>query len=616
MCGIVGFNWEDNKIVKKMAEVISHRGPDDSGAYCERGMSLGHRRLSILDLSQKGHQPMLNEQKNVVVVFNGEIYNYPKLKEELEKKKHKFISQSDTEAIIHGYEEFGEKIFSMLEGMFAIALWDTKKKKLFLARDRIGKKPIYYYYDGKSFIFASEIKAILIHEEVERTIDYQCLCDYLSLRYSPGNRTMFERIKKIPPSSYLILEGTKILIKKHWHFPEFSGKKIPDEKIIDNLIRNSIKKRLMSDVPLGVFLSGGLDSSAITSYMSELTDEVNTFSIGFSDNTDESKYAELVAKKFNTNHKQIFLDSDILKNLPKIAWHFDEPLADPASLPTYTLCHEVSKKVKVALSGEGGDEVFGGYHTFNYIKHLNFLRKTPRFLGRGLLAPSLNLASKAFNYPQKQMLNLASEIICEPKNITRNQEKLFYFPFETSDKKEILTPEIIDHYNIENPITSYLSASNNPWNNVQKYYFEDWLPNDLLMKVDKMSMAHSLEVRTPFLDTDLIKYFSAIDNSYKQDRSIFRRVISKRLPKEIIKRKKQGFTLPLTNWFTKKEFSERLIPHLDDLKKRKLFDEAKLNHILTNPKEFKNDHRIWSLLNLELWNKIYQDNINPAKIIV
>jgi len=610
MCGIAGFNWADKELIKKMTQQVAHRGPDDFGFYTDRYISLGHRRLSIVDLSKKGHQPMQNITGSVTVIFNGEIYNYKRLKEDLEKKGYKFISESDTEAIVYGYEEYKEGIFSMLEGMFAIAIWDKKNKKLILARDRIGKKPIYYHFKDRKFIFASEIKAILEFDEIEREIDFQCLSDYLSLRYSSGNKTMFKDICKLGPGEYLIYSNNKIEINKHWILPELTQIRIPEENEVDGLIEKAVEKRLMGDVPIGVFLSGGLDSSAIVGYMSRLTDNIKTYSVGFGDNTDETKYAEIVANKFNTDHKNILLDKESLSILPKLVWHLDEPLADPAAVPTYLLCEKVSKEVKVALSGEGGDETFGGYQSFNYIKHLISIKKIPSFLRKKIISPSLSIASNMFGYPRKQILKLGAEIV-KSDDLIENQKRLFYFPFNEKDKSELLKSKEV---NLSNPIDKYLHEIDNPWNNTLKYYFKEWLPNDLLMKVDKTSMAHSLEVRNPFLDTDLINYFSSIDNAYKHKRFLFKKVVSKVLPDSIMKRKKQGFTLPISNWFIQKEFTDRLLPHFDNLSKRKIFDETSYKKIINNPKDFRNDHRMWVLLNFELWNKIYLDKINYNKI--
>lgn len=613
MCGIAGFNWEDKVLVKKMCDSLSHRGPDDSGTFVDKGVSLGHRRLSIIDLSKQGHQPMFNEDNTLAVVFNGEIYNFQSIKKDLISKGHRFKSSSDTEVIVHGYAQYGISILSKLEGMFAIAIWDRKKKRLVLARDRVGKKPLYYYKKNNLFIFASEIKSILIHEDVKREINMQCLSDYLSLRFSPGTSTMFKDIVKLPPASYLIYEKGKTQIRSFWSMPPFTHAHTPSEDEVDELIEKAVEKRLVADVPIGVLLSGGLDSSAIVAYLSRLGTRATTFSVGFGDSTDETPYAELIASRFNTKHKTLKLDREIISLLPEVVWHFDEPLADPASIPTFKLCSEVSKHVKVALSGEGGDEVFGGYTDFNYIRKIKSLQRTPQFIGNAA-SKAFRYSSTFFKYPLKQKLQLASEIAREVKDPFATHKKLFYFPFNESDKQTLLAKEITNRVNLKDPIDLYLRESKDSWDNALRYYFREWLPNDLLMKGDKMGMAHGLELRMPFLDTNLITYFSKIDNSYKQERLLFRRVVSKMLPIPILKRKKQGFILPISTWFDKKDFSERVTAHVQDLSKRRIFNEESLLRIVKNPSAFRNDHRLWTLLNFELWAKIYLDEKSPRSI--
>lgn len=606
MCGIAGFNWLDKELIKKMTEVISHRGPDDSGFYSSKNASLGHRRLSIIDLSKKGHQPMMNKDKSLVIVFNGEIWNYKDLRKELQSK-YSFTSNSDTEAIIHGYSEYGEKIFSMLDGMFALCIYDIKANKLLMARDRIGKKPLYYYFKDNHFIFSSEIKSILCHD-ISLEINPECLSDYLTLRHSPKNITMFKNIYKLPQGSYSILENGKLTIKNYSLLPQFNNRNKPSVDIADNLISSSIKKRLMSDVPIGVFLSGGLDSSAIVAYMSKFTRNIRTFSIGFDSKVDETKYARIIAKKFNTKHTEIKLDQDILKYLPEVVYHFDEPLADPASLPTYLLCKEVSKHVKVALSGEGGDEVFGGYQSFNYIPEIIQIQRIPYIIRKNIIAPIINLISKYYSYPKKHVFLALAEIM-KKKSLQESFKELFYFAFNNSERK------LIFRYALnKDTFDKLLSESSSLDVAAQKYYFKEWLPNDLLMKADKMSMAHGLEVRTPFLDKELIEYFSGLEYKNKRKRKLFKEVVSKYLPDEILKKKKQGFTLPLFDWFGNKETFDRILPFIERLKNRGIFNKNYIEDLLKEKTKFKNEHKIWVLLNFELWYEIYIEKLNYTKI--
>jgi len=554
---------------------------------------------------------MFNEDGKIAVIFNGEIYNHKILRKNLEEKGHKFSSKCDTEVILHGYEEYGEKISSLLEGMFAFVLLDIKKKKLILSRDRIGQKPLYYYHKNGKLIFASEIKAILLDEEVEREIDYQCLSDYLTLRYSQGGKTIFKEIKKLEPGKYIVYEKYGIKIKSYWSLPKFTNKSKPSVTSLDKLISSAIEKRLMSDVPIGVFLSGGLDSSSIVAYLSKFTENIRTFSIGFNHPTDETKYARIIADKFNTKHTEINSSSNILKDLPKVVWHFDEPMADPASLPTYILSKEVSKNVKVVLAGEGGDEVFGGYQALNYIKHLYSIKKIPGIIRKKIMANVLLASSNFFEYPRKQILKLSSEILKESDNPKESYKKMCYFPFEK--EKSMIFPDN-KKLNFQTNLDLYLNKNRDLKNGAFEYYFKEYLPNDLLMKADKMGMAASLEIRSPYLDIDLVNYSIGLNNRYKQERYLFRKTVGKYLPRIIMKKKKQGFTLPLSKWFSKEEFNSVLSPHFEDLLKRKILEGKELKKIINNPKGFKNDHRLWVLLNFELWNKIYIDSIPHKKI--
>ncbi len=607
MCGITGFSWADRQLIKKITGTISHRGPDAEGYFIDNGISLGHRRLSIIDLSKKGNQPMFNEENNLAIVFNGEIYNFRALKKELEKKGYKFKSDSDTEVIIHGYAEYGEKICSRLDGMFAFAIWNKKKKELFLARDRIGKKPLYYSLTNQNLIFASEIKSLL-EAGVPNKIDKDALLETTMCRFSTSNKTLFSEIKKLPPGNYGRFYKGELNISPFWQIPNLTETRKPHEKEVDNLIESAVEKRLISDVPIGVLLSGGLDSSTIVSYMARKTDQIKTFSVGFTEGMDESEYSRIVAQHFNTEHKEITLEKDILSYLPKVIYHLDEPLSDPASLPTYLLCKEVSKHVKVALSGEGGDEVFGGYDTVNKLSFIERINNIPKPLRTGIGAPILKLFSNFHKYPKRQIYNFGSELL-DSDSLEEAYKKLYYFPFNSKELTEftsISKPDLLDSF-IKNK-ELYRASIN--------FYFKEWLPNDLLMKVDKMSMAHGLEIRAPFLDKDLIEYFFSIPRQNKTNKSLFKKTVSPYIPKLILERKKQGFSLPISTWFTNKDFLNRVTPQILDLSKRDIYKESELNKLVNNPTKYRNDHKLWTLLNIELWHKIYIDHIPSNKILI
>jgi asparagine synthase (glutamine-hydrolysing) len=613
MCGIVGFTWSDKSLLKQMMQTISHRGPDDQGFYHDEQISLGHQRLSILDLSKKGHQPMLDSKKELIISFNGEIYNYLDLKKKLISKGYTFKSGTDTEVILYGYREYGQDIVKLLEGMFAFAIWDKRSKELFIARDHIGEKPLYYWTYGKNIVFASEIKAILKNSKYMPEVNLQCLSDFLTLRYSPGSETMFQGIFKLLPGHALLFKKGKLDVKPFWHQTSFREEITGSIREVDALIESAVRSRSIADVPVGIFLSGGLDSSTLVAYMSRFTKKFKTFSIGFGGETDETQYAQLVAKKFKTEHIAITLKEETLSLLPEVVSHLDEPLADPACLPTYQLCKEVRKHVKVALSGEGGDEVFGGYHTYNVIPYLKKMILVPRIIRKGI-APFLKSSARLLTYPHKQELLLLSEMANASKTIHEAHEHFFYFPFTAADKKNLFSNSVLRKVDLDNPLFYYTLSGENLYLGTKEYYFREWLPNDLLMKVDKMSMAHGLEVRPPFLDLNLIHYFARLKESDLLGRSLFRKTVANQLPSSILKRKKQGFTLPLSTWFSRKGYVSRFKPHFEKLSSRGYFNKNALMGILENNESFKNDHRIWTLLNFEIWCKIYLDGINPKSI--
>ena len=355
MCGICGFyGFEDQKLLKDMVSILEHRGPDRKGFYSDKLVSLGHARLSIIDLSEKGKQPIYNEDKSICIVFNGEIYNFKEIRGDLENKGHRFYSNTDTEAIIHSYEQYGIDCVNNFNGCFAFAIWDSNKKRLFLARDRLGIKPLYYYFKDDKFIFSSELKSILLYKEFKKEINYQALDDFLTLRFVPGPDTIFKNIKKLSPSCIAILEKNKLKIKKYWKINMNPINKPVNYfvKILQKELEGAVKRRLISDVPLGAFLSGGIDSSTVIAYMAKLKEEpIRTYAVsfGYEKEKDEMSYANLIANKFKTDHKEITVKADTFKILPRVIWHLDQPLPDPATIPTYLLSKEIRKYVKVVF---------------------------------------------------------------------------------------------------------------------------------------------------------------------------------------------------------------------------------------------------------------------------
>lgn len=568
MCGICGFvNYRDDKLLGRMTQTLSHRGPDNDGFFVSPDVSFGHRRLSIIDLSDKGKQPMFNEDKTVAIILNGEIFNFPELRERLIKEGHKFRSKTDTETIVHSYEQYGiEKTASLLRGFFSFALWDNKKKILFLVRDRIGVKPLYYFQENQNLFFASEIKAILENREIKRKINERAYKQYLVFQATLGEQTMFEGIKKVPPATIITFKGEKIVKTKYWELKKDEKiSKIPGEEKtgrLKDLLLDSVESRLLSDVPLGVLLSGGLDSSSIVALMSELgREKIKTFSVGFGEPDDELKYARLVADRFKTDHKEIIIKpKEIQKVLTEIVWHQDEPLADGGGIATYLTAKEVSKYVKVVLVGEGGDELFGGYSWYKL--GLSQSRIVPEEIRKRIYF-YLTTFSRQGIYP--------------------DFKKIF-------DKKE----------------DNFLSK-------MIKFEVENILPNSLCMKVDKMMSAFGLEAREPFLDHKLAEFCFSLPVedrvNFNSGKVLFRKVMEDALPNEILKRRKHGFLLPTGKWLNGKlkGFAKETL-----LSKQsyvgKIYSNKYLENLFQEKEFFSEIERInlfWRLFIFELWYSIY-----------
>ncbi len=544
-----------------MCSVLAHRGPDDEGVYCKERIGLGHRRLSIIDL-EGGHQPMSNEDNTIWIIFNGEIYNFLTLKAELIKKGHIFKTKSDTEVILHLYEEEKEKCLDRLNGMFAFAIWNERKKQLFLARDRIGIKPLHYFIKDGKLVFASEIKAILQDKSVKREIDYEALHDYLSFLYVPAPKTMFKGIKKLPAGHYLICSRDKIEIRQYWDIKFASEPFLTpgvENGICGNIyskLKESVRLRLISDVPLGAFLSGGMDSSSVVSLMSELQEKpVLTNSIGFTEKKyDEIRYAKILAKKYKTDHHEYIVRPNILDVLDKLLWFYDEPFADASSIPTYYVSKMTRQNVKVALSGDGGDESFAGYTRYIYsnaiIKLQNLL---PNFMKNAAGRFSINLAQQTDNSWAIKIKNKLEEFYLPPLDI--------YFKIISiykEEEKNLLYSEklreILKDYSSKAIFQKFFEncKSENYISRLQYLDIKTYLTDDILTKVDRASMANSLEVRVPFLDHIFMEYIATIPASLKakgfKQKYIFKKTMSKNLPREILYRPKMGFGVPMTEW--------------------------------------------------------------------
>ncbi|MBL7206317.1 MAG: asparagine synthase (glutamine-hydrolyzing) [Candidatus Aenigmarchaeota archaeon] len=616
MCGICGFvGFEDKALLKKMMDSIKHRGPDDSGVFIDKGISLGHRRLSIIDL-KTGKQPMKNEDGTIQIVFNGEIYNFQELRTDLEKKGHKFYTNSDTEVIIHAYEEYGKNCLKRFNGMFAFAIWDSKKKSLFLARDRLGIKPLYYTFFNGSLIFASEIKAILQHPDVKKDVDFQAMNHYFSLGYVPAPRTMFDGIKKLSQSHCLEydVKEKKPIITKYWNLVNFESENKSIDyytKNLSDILESSVKKRLMSDVPLGAFLSGGLDSSAVVAIMSKLSEKpVKTISAGFEEggHYDESNFSRMVAERFNTDHHEVVLKTNDIKMLPKIVWHFDEPVLDGSSVPEFMISEKAKKHVTVALVGEGGDELFMGYRQYKIMKLSRYFL-LPKYMKKTIIPKiSKSISGIIPRRKPKRYLEFLADFSSRSGNFLEIYKSLLE-TFNKEDKDNLFLEKIKKGMKDNIVVEDYFKDEKKANANISSFELKVPLPDILLMNVDKMSMANSIEARVPFLDHKLVEFSAKIPFNMKlkgfTEKYILKRAMQNELPKEIIKRKKHPFAVPIISWLENdlKEISDHLLSKRN-IEKQGYFNSSYVDKI----NKSKNYNQLWPLVFFQMWHKTYIEN--------
>jgi asparagine synthase (glutamine-hydrolysing) len=583
MCGITGFTWEDKNLLRCMTDIIAYRGPDDHGYYTDSNISLGHRRLSIIDLSSAGHQPMSNEDGSIQIVFNGEIYNFRELKSLLEKK-HQFRSDSDTEVLIHGYEEWGsEGLLKRINGMFAIALWDSNNKLLFLARDRLGKKPLYYFTTKNNLVFSSELKSLLEYGEIKRVLDIDSVNSYLSYRFISSDRTMIKGVKKLLPAHYAIFQKGKLDIKRYWSIDWTINDNSEDYciKTFSKLFKECVEKRLFSDVPLGAFLSGGIDSSAVVAMNSKLRlDPIKTFTVGFNHKTDELKYARIAAEHLHCDHHELILDyKDMTKSLPDIIWYMDEPSTDITMVPLYFLSKFAKKKVTVVNSGEGADELFSGYAHYK--------------IGSGL-----------FN------------VI--PSHIKKSIYSWYYSPFKLKDRNMFFN----NKPNEDGSLKKYLAKDppKHLLNKLLLFDIENELPNWQLARVDRMTMANAQEARAPFLDYRMVEFAAQLPTNLKMKnitgKYLIKKAVKGMIPDEIINRKKQGFTTPMHDWFKEDllGIAEQVLSR-ENMRQRKYVNYDYIEKLLEMEKHTKQQlpfkytsFKLLVILMFEMWQKIYLDN--------
>ncbi len=619
MCGIAGFIGQgDEAVLKKMTDSLQRRGPDDQGFFVKEGAGLGHRRLSIIDISGGG-QPIYNEDKTVVVVFNGEIYNFQKLRGELSSLGHKFYTKTDTEILVHLYEESGEDFLKKLNGMFALALWDDKKRKLILARDCLGEKPLHYAICGQTIIFGSEIKAILEHPLVLREIDFFGLAKYLAYEYVPAPQTIFKNIYKLEPGEYAVWENNLLRKSKYWEagFNPLPVGKLAERDIIASLeieMERAVKERLVSDVPLGVWLSGGLDSTTIVYFAQKNSVRpIKTFSIGFSEPSfDETRYARQAASFLGTEHQERIIEAqDCLALIPQITDFLDEPLADGSIVPTFLLSKFTRENVKVTLGGDGGDELFMGYPTFQAHQMAKFYEKLPLFLRNKIIALLVNrlpadLSNISFDFKLKRFIS-GFEYPAEIRN------QIWLGSFGPNDLKNIFTNEVYQSFRGQNIFEDIAKHSadlaGEPLENRLIYlYLKHYLQDDILVKTDRASMAVGLETRAPFLDHRLVELVNSLPADLKlkgwTTKYIFKKMMADKLPKNIVYRPKKGFGMPIGRWL-KKELRDLALNLFqpEKIKREGIFNPAFISQLLNEHFSGKKDNRkqIWTLMVFEMW---------------
>lgn len=631
MCGIVGYlnlNGEplterDNHL-SAMCHSIAHRGPDEEGMKLIGPAAIGMTRLAIIDVSG-GQQPIGNEDGKVWIVFNGEIYNFQELQERVLSLGHTLVTKSDTECIVHLYEEYGTGCLQYLEGMFSFAIYDSRKQRLFIARDRLGEKPLHYgVFDG-TFIFGSEIKGILTHPKARRELDSLAMQKYLSLEYVPSPHSIFKGISKLPPAHYMVVEGGQIKIERYW-LPDIKTEKISENEAQEELIRllkRSIELRLISEVPLGVFLSGGIDSSCIAALASQFSSSpVKTFSIGFDDKSfDESSHALAVAKHIGADHEVVTFSPELgFETLSELWEVLDEPLADASIVPTYSLSKMTKKHVTVALAGEGGDELFGGYPTYQAHKFAPMWGLMPQALRQGLLEPALNslpvnMNNLSFDFKVKRFIGAAAE-----PAVRRHLR--WMGSIRMADQPQLLMPEhqILAETMEENilgdlPLVhlnghSPRGSVHDVINNIMRLDMTTYLPDDLLVKSDRASMAASLEVRLPFLAYPLVEFALKLPPELKvhglTTKYLLKKAVAPYLPEYIMKRPKKGFGIPVAKWL-RNEFR----PVVDELlgesfiKRQGIFQWPYINRLVQEHMSQKADRRkeLWTLLMFQWWWK-------------
>ena len=606
MCGFVGFtNTKDNsnRIIEDMMDKIRHRGPDSGGKYTDEDIALGFRRLSIIDITESGDQPIYNEDRSKVLLFNGEIYNFRSIREELVAKGHIFTTKTDSEVLLHGYEEYGEKLLDKLRGMFAFVIWDTKTKELFGARDFFGIKPLYYAVMGDTFMFGSEIKAFLAHPDFKKELNETALENYLTFQYSPTNETFFKNVYKLPAAHCFKYKNGKLDVKRYWDI-SFNADEKPDMEEwvnrISDTFKNSVEAHKIADVEVGSFLSSGVDSS----YVASVANVDKTFTVGFGE---DEKYNEIGwAKEFSQyigkeNISKVISPEEYWGNIKRIQYHMDEPLADPSCIALYFVCNKASEYVKVVLSGEGADEIFGGYNVYKEPLGSHAYKSLPRFIRRGI-------GSVASHLPQKRGVNF---LVRNGKDLEERFIGNAYM-FTPKDRKKLLKIKT----NAPDPtvITAPFYDKVKDKDQITKMQYLDlhlWMTGDILLKADKMSMANSLELRVPFLDKKIMELAEQIPWRYRvsteNTKLAMRQAALRAAPPKTANKKKLGFPVPIRVWLKEDKYYGIVKDSFTSPAAEKFFNTDLLVKLLDEHREGKydNSRKIWTVFIFLQWYEVH-----------
>ncbi len=622
MCGICGklnFNRDSNvspALVKSMADTIEHRGPDDDGYYVSGQIGLGFRRLSIIDLTT-GHQPISNEDGSVWIVFNGEIYNYQELRESLLAKGHRFTTHTDTEVIVHLYEELGAACVEQLRGMFGFAIWDVRNETLFLARDRVGIKPLYYSVSGNAIWFASEIKAILADPEVTRELAPEMIDRFLTFKYLPGNETLLRNVQKLAPGCCMTVKNGRTTIQQYWDLKVSpSNLSLQDAEVeLARLLEETVAQHMISDVPVGFLLSGGVDSTAMLSIASGKTQrQTHSFTVGFDGGVvDERPFARLAAKKFGTTHHEITISSKEFEDfLPQYIWHMEEPVCEPPAVALYYISRLARESVKVLISGEGGDEAFGGYPMYRNLLWLERLRASLGPL-RGITSSCSSLFARRIGFQGAE--KFARHLGVPPEfayygglsnslgDTRRNFHHLYSSDFRDALDTRVSVASVRERIRKD--------GSRDRINHMLYVDTKTWLADDLLVKADKITMANSIELRVPLLDHKLLEFASSLPGSYKvrglTTKYLLKKVLGNRVPTEILKRKKVGFPVPYGHWLQKdlKQWLRDILLDRTTLQRGYFAKEAVEGLLAANSQSGAHAKELFSLAALELWHRAF-----------